>query len=162
MDAKKVIEEVDSLMKDASASERLETIASLALAEGFESFLTEKVAELAPVSIDKTASMGYERAEKGKGGENLFSSEDYALAEYARAKGGKVTKEEWEKAGKPHLKKASESDRKILYSKLNVDDIIGHLASQFGRVEGVDKEASHRPGFAKLAKFVQEELARPT
>lgn len=118
MDAKKIVEEVGGQLKEASAEERFEAIAQVALSAGFEGFLAEKVAELAPVRVEKTACC--------------------------------------------HEKPAADPSQKIRYSKLNVDDIIGHLADQFGRVEGVDKEASHRPGFAKLAKLVQEELARPT
>lgn len=51
--------------------------------------------------------------------------------------------------------------RKVLFSKLSVEDLINHLASEYGRPEQIEKAAAEKPATAKFASLLSEALARP-
>lgn len=73
--------------------------------------------------------------------------------------------------GKSMKKKSSEAEKTaevgqrkdgILFGKYTTQDILQHLASQFGRTEPIEKEASNKTPREKLASMVEAELARPS
>ena len=70
------------------------------------------------------------------------------------------------KAEKPQEKTASvvkEIDgRKVRFDKLTAEDIVAHLAEQWGRPEDLEKQAAAHPATAKFAALLSEELSRPT
>lgn len=91
---------------------------------------------------------------------SMESGFNTALLAEARKCGFSDGSEKTASEKKPEEKKAGEP--KVLHSRFTVQDIIGHLAAQFGRVEGVEKDASQETPRIKLAKLVEAELARPT
>lgn len=52
--------------------------------------------------------------------------------------------------------------RKVRFDKLTAEDIVSHLAEQWGRPEDLEKQAAARPATAKFSAFLKEALARPT
>lgn len=52
--------------------------------------------------------------------------------------------------------------RKVRFDKLTAEDIVTHLAEQFGRPEDLEKQAAERPATAKFALLLSEEFNRPT
>lgn len=114
--------------------------------------LLDKVAEAMPdATDDEKIAMAMELAI-----ENGFTNEILDVAGYAPlAEHEKTASEE-----RPAEKKANKPE--IRYTKLTVQDIIGHLSDQWGRPEPIEKDAAERPGYAKLAKLVEVELSRPS
>lgn len=52
--------------------------------------------------------------------------------------------------------------RKVRFNGLTPEDVVAHLAEQWGRPEDLEKQAASRPATAKFAALLKEALVRPT
>jgi len=161
MDMKAIIEKTAKLAANASDDEKVAALAQVSMESGFEDALA-----------GQARALGYE-GDLSKTAADEEKKEDEEKGEKKNDEKKEEEKDEKKKDLPPWLQKAKEKDkeekessaRPILYNKFTTQDIIGHLAAQWGRHEPVEKEASERKPSAseKLARLVEKELAaRPT
>lgn len=118
-----------------------------------------KVAEALPDATpkEKRAALAELSMEAGF---NDFINKLAAGAGCPKAKGMMKKKAEGQEKTASVIKEID--GRKVRFDKLTAEDIVAHLAEQWGRPEDLEKQAAARPVTAKFAAFLAEELARPT
>jgi hypothetical protein len=78
------------------------------------------------------------------------------------AKGYGYKKKPMKKKGEEKTAAFGQMKNGILFGKYTPQDLIEHLAAQYGRPEPIEKEASKKTAREKLASYVEAELARPS
>jgi hypothetical protein len=143
--AKDILAKVAEALPDATPEEKRAALAELSMEAGFNDFI-DKFAAGAGCPGSKIRSKGKGRGLGRGGGKGPIGT---PIGEkLSQEKTASVVKEI--------------DGRKVRFDKLTAEDIVAHLAEQWGRPEDLEKQAAARPVTAKFAAFLAEELARPT
>ncbi len=138
-------------------------MAALGLGYGVTSGSSKTTAAIEAL-LNKTGSLTDEEV-----GQLISGSMELGFADHVEktAKGYGYAPKKKKKADAPEGQEKTaafgkKSAKGILYSKYDVNDIIEHLAGEFGREEPIEKDAAAVPTLRKFSSMLKEELTRPT
>ncbi len=138
-------------------------MAALGLGYGVTSGSSKTTAAIEAL-LNKTGSLTDEEV-----GQLISGSMELGFADHVEktAKGYGYAPKKKKKADAPEGQEKTaafgkKSAKGILYSKYDVNDIIEHLAGEFGREEPIEKDAAAVLTRRKFSSMLKEELTRPT